>query len=416
MTTGVDQAIGTDQTIGERIELLRRRRGLSRQTLASLVGHSSEWLRQVERKGRQVDRLSTLLRLAEVLQVKDVAAFMGVAVPAPRVDQFTAGAAPDIRAVLLGHRAHSSGAGHPWEDDGRLRDDVAMAWTAWRNSARRWSAVRACLPGLLKRVCGPDTGRADPADLELRAESHRLASAFLHGSGELPLALLAMDRALADARLAGAPLLEAACLCGFGDVLLRLQAPAEAREMCTAAADGLETREDPHGYEWVAARAWLYLTAAEAGAFAQDHHDADRLLDRAAALVDDLERAGPAPELTVRGTVVPVRPVDVAVHQVRVEVVLGRPGKALRLAEHVENVELLDRERQARFYLTLARAHLRESNQPGAVLALMQADRASPEEMRFNVYARRLLKQAIGHDNVTVRHDLSRLAERAGLL
>ncbi|MFB6507204.1 MULTISPECIES: helix-turn-helix domain-containing protein [unclassified Streptomyces] len=65
------------ETIGERIELLRCRRGLSRQTLASVVGHSSEWLRQVERKGRQVDRLSTLLRLADVLQVKEVAAFMG---------------------------------------------------------------------------------------------------------------------------------------------------------------------------------------------------------------------------------------------------------------------------------------------------------------------------------------------------
>lgn len=50
------------------------------------------------------------------------------------------------------------------------------------------------------------------------------------------------------------------------------------------------------------------------------------------------------------------------------------------------------------------------------MLALMPAVRASPEEVRFNVYAQHLLKQAIGQDRITVRHDLYRLAERAGPL
>ncbi|MFF8716548.1 hypothetical protein ACF07T_34715 [Streptomyces sp. NPDC015184] len=107
---------------------------------------------------------------------------------------------------------------------------------------------------------------------------------------------------------------------------------------------------------------------------------------------------------------------DATVHRVRGEVVLGRSSKALRLAEHIDSVDALDREGRARFYLTLTRAHLHQRNQPGAGLALMQADRASPEEIRFNVYAQHLLKQAIGQDSVTVRHDLYRLAERAGLL
>ncbi|MFB7917115.1 helix-turn-helix domain-containing protein [Streptomyces sp. NPDC056061] len=403
------------ETIGERIELLRRRRGLSRQTLASLVGHSSEWLRQVERKGRQVDRLSTLLRLAEVLQVKDVGAFMGAAVPGRSMDEFTVGAAPDIRAALLGHRAAARGGDRGPRDVERLRSEVTEAWRSWRHSARRWSVVRTCLPGLLERVCPPHADRADPEVLRLSAETHRLAATYLHGSGDLSLALLATDRALAEARLASAPLTEAACLRGFGDVLLRLDAPSEARAMCVAAADALEPCDGCPGCPTAAARAWLYLTAAEAAAFAQDHHGAERLLDRAALLVQDVPDRVPAAD-PVRATAAPARPVDVAVHRVRVEVVLGRSGKALRLAEHVDSVEELDREGQARFYLTLARAHLHRRNQPGAVLALMQADRASPEEARFNVYARHLLKQAIGQDSITVRHDLYRLAERAGLL
>ncbi|ROQ68289.1 transcriptional regulator with XRE-family HTH domain [Streptomyces sp. 840.1] len=404
------------ETIGERIELLRRRRGLSRQTLASLVGHSSEWLRQVERKGRGVDRLSTLLRLAEVLQVKDVAAFMGVAVPGRRVDEPTFGAAPDIRAALLGHRAAVRAGGHRPGDIDRLASEVTEAWTWWRQSARRWSAVRTSLPGLLERVCGPHIDRAAPEALRLSAETHRLAAAYLHSSGDLSLALLATDRALAEARLASAPLTEAACLQGFGDVLLRLQAPAEACEMCVTAADALELYDGSPACETTAARVRLYLTAAEAAAFARDHHGAERLLDRAAMLVQDAQDMTSVPSPVPPGTTAPARPVDVAIYRVRVEVVLGRSGKALRLAEHVGSVDTLDREGRARFYLTLARAHLHQRNQPGAVLALMQADRASPEEVRFNVYAQHLLKQAIGQDSVTVRHDLYRLAERAGLL
>ncbi|MER5500525.1 hypothetical protein ACFYXP_37470 [Streptomyces sp. NPDC002466] len=55
-----------------------------------------------------------------------------------------------------------------------------------------------------------------------------------------------------------------------------------------------------------------------------------------------------APDLVPSGTMVPARPVDVAVHRVRGEVVLGRSGKALRLAEHVDSVDALDREGRAR--------------------------------------------------------------------
>ncbi|WP_159043270.1 hypothetical protein [Streptomyces sp. NBRC 110028] len=109
-------------------------------------------------------------------------------------------------------------------------------------------------------------------------------------------------------------------------------------------------------------------------------------------------------------------PVDVAAHRVRVEAVLGRTARALRLAEQVEEVDALHREGRVRFYLTLARAHLQARDQSGAVLALMQADRDCGEEMRYNLYARHLLRQAISQDSVTVRHDLHQLAESAGIV
>lgn len=401
---------GLDMTIGERIELLRRRRGLSRQTLASLVGYSSEWLRQVERKGRQVDRLSTLLRLAQVLHVKDVAAFMGVAVPQGGVEQLTVQGEPDIRAALLcGRTVTSSGAATQPGDIARLRGEVNGAWASWHHSAQRYSLVRARLPGLLARVYGCHAWHSARQALPLSARVHHLASAFLHSSGELPLALLAADRALAEARQAGEALLAAACLRGFGDVLLRLHSPGQVRELCVAEADGLRVHGEIAAAEAAAERAWLCLTAAEAAAFQQDHHEAEWLMDTAEELVEGIGGS----ELR---QATPVTPVDVAAHRVRVEAVLGRTARALRLAEQVEEVDALHREGRVRFYLTLARTYLQARNPSGAVLALMQADRDCGEEMRCNVYARYLLREAISQDSVTVRRDLHQLAEKAGMV
>jgi transcriptional regulator with XRE-family HTH domain len=56
-------------SVGERIAIYRRRRGLSQHALANLVGRSEAWLSQVERGIRHVDRLSIIIRLAQVPKV-----------------------------------------------------------------------------------------------------------------------------------------------------------------------------------------------------------------------------------------------------------------------------------------------------------------------------------------------------------
>jgi transcriptional regulator with XRE-family HTH domain len=56
-------------SVGERIAIYRRRRGLSQLALATMVGRSEAWLSQVERGIRHVDRVSVLIRLAQVLKV-----------------------------------------------------------------------------------------------------------------------------------------------------------------------------------------------------------------------------------------------------------------------------------------------------------------------------------------------------------
>ena len=48
---------------------LRKRRGMSQDALAGLVGVSRSWLSQVKRGIHTVDRLSTLIDLAAVLRL-----------------------------------------------------------------------------------------------------------------------------------------------------------------------------------------------------------------------------------------------------------------------------------------------------------------------------------------------------------
>lgn len=59
-----------DAPLGERIAYFRRRRGYSQVVLAGLVGKSDEWLSQIERGSRDVDRLSAIVALAGALRVE----------------------------------------------------------------------------------------------------------------------------------------------------------------------------------------------------------------------------------------------------------------------------------------------------------------------------------------------------------
>ena len=59
-------------TVGERVARYRRRRGISQEVLAGLLGRSVEWLAQFERGAKELDRLSTLVAIADALGIEPV--------------------------------------------------------------------------------------------------------------------------------------------------------------------------------------------------------------------------------------------------------------------------------------------------------------------------------------------------------
>ncbi|WP_260463341.1 helix-turn-helix domain-containing protein, partial [Streptomyces sp. TRM72054] len=54
-------------TIGERVAWYRRRRGLSQEVLAGLVGRTTDWLSKAENNRIELDRVSVITSLAEAL-------------------------------------------------------------------------------------------------------------------------------------------------------------------------------------------------------------------------------------------------------------------------------------------------------------------------------------------------------------
>ncbi|MEU8286917.1 helix-turn-helix domain-containing protein [Micromonospora sp. NPDC048905] len=139
-------------TIGERVGWYRRRRGLSQEVLAGLIGRTADWLGKVENNRIELDRLSVIKSLAEVLDVS-----LGDLLGEPSLLDWTgdSGTAtvPALRAALMDYRALG-----PFGSDtdaeptsvAVLRKEVGALWDAYQDS--RFGYVTGRLPELLHRA------------------------------------------------------------------------------------------------------------------------------------------------------------------------------------------------------------------------------------------------------------------------
>ena len=87
-------------TVGERVAWYRRRRGMSQEVLAGLIGRTADWLQRAENNRIQLDRLSVIRSLAQVLDVS-----IGDLIGEPMLLDWTADSrtqtVPALRAVLM---------------------------------------------------------------------------------------------------------------------------------------------------------------------------------------------------------------------------------------------------------------------------------------------------------------------------
>ncbi len=395
-------------SLGERIAVHRRRRGLSQVALGRLIGRSESWVSQVERGTRKVDRMSVLGQVAEALGVP-------VADLAPDAPPAVAAAIPSevevLRLALVGHPAlgPALGAGAAARPDGA--DDFGERCdAAWRLvHASRFREAGPALAGLLSDL--ESARRSDVGDrrviAQFTATAYQAAAAILAAAGEADAAWVAGDRASMAAEDTGDPGLLAATQFRLALALLRAGRPQEAMHAAEGAASALENTLANAAPQVISVYGALCLTMAVTAARASDRQGARRHLDRA---TDAARRLG-----SDRNDFdTEFGPTNVALHEVAVAVELGDAGEALDLARGVDPTPL-STERQGRYLVDVARAHAQRRNVTDAVAALLQSEGITPEQTRSHARVKELVSDLLQSPHGRNHADLRSLAARIGL-
>ena len=273
---------------GERIQILRERRGLSRPVLAGLVGMSASWLKGIERGTRLPPRLPLLVKLAEALAVGDVAVLAGIdmdlggaaSVPVASFARIPHDAVPAIREAIRDPML-TIPAGPA--DVAALAARTADAWNLWHQSAQHRTDVGRILPRLVTdaRIAARTAeGRDRRAASAVLADVYALVQHEVVWASEAELTWTAADRAMTAAQDADTP----AALAGAAWTLGMVQRSAGdtdgALMLAREAADLLEPRLEDADDEMRGLYGALQLHAATTAARAGREGDAWRHWDQ----------------------------------------------------------------------------------------------------------------------------------------
>jgi Helix-turn-helix domain len=232
-------------SVGERIAIYRRRRGLSQLALANMIGRSEAWLSQVERGIRHVDPGvgAHQARAGPQGHVEDL---IGQPLSLAPNGGIEFRAIPALRAALTDYEVIPAtfgiamGSG-PVRDLSSLRRNVDQANRLYQ-AAHYEEAGLLCsrLIGDAQRATRELTGDDRRGAFGVLAETYHITAKTLTKVGETELAWIAAERSLPAAQWAEVPLLLAASDYHLGHVFLRASQVEQAVGVAMTAARALE--------------------------------------------------------------------------------------------------------------------------------------------------------------------------------
>jgi len=386
-------------TVGDRIRYWRKRRKLSQQVLAGLVGRSAVWLSQIERGVRPIDKLSILQMLANVLKVElgDLIGAIKLPVNGGAALDPPAGI-PAIRRALL---AVDPPDREPLAHD-RLRERVEQAKKL--RHAGRYEPVGVVVPELLMDARATAAAADASHAWWCLAGAYQVTSALLRTVGEVELAWIAADRGIATAQRSGDPFMVSVSECVLALVLLRAGLLDDAGAVCSDGADRLAPVAGSPLAAWTMWGA-LQLTEAVAAARRQELPHVARLLRDARA---GAKRVGPGPKPYWAA----FGPANVEAYEITIALEAGDVSEALRIADRLDVEELSSPERRAETCVTVAHAHSLRNDDPAAVSMLLEAERHAAQEVRYSVLAHTLVRVCLSRERKSRTPALRALAER----
>ncbi|WP_461120086.1 helix-turn-helix domain-containing protein [Saccharothrix stipae] len=375
-------------TIGERVAWYRRRRGMSQEVLAGLVGRTADWLQKAENNRLELDRLSVIKALAKALDVP-LSDLLGEPTLLDWTSESGTQTMPALRAALMDYSQLSPllAPRQPREvvlsaDD--LQRQVGEIFTAYQ--ASRFGYVTARLPQLLRNAIAASRTH-DGADLQrVRGQlalCYQAAASVLTKLGEADLAWVAAERGLREAEAADDLLVLGSLLRSVAHGLLATGQFAPAVSLVERASDVLRPELQSAGGPLLSVYGSLFLAGAMA---------ASRNGDRAttSAFLGEAQQAADRQGADANHLWTAFGPTNVAIHRVNTAMEFGDVQVALDLGPALDTSGL-PAERQVRHALDLARAYNQRNRVDDALAVVLNAEQIAPEQVRHHFVSRQLV-------------------------
>ncbi len=396
--------------IGNNISAYRRAAGISRQSLAEGIGKSIQWVNGVEQGRLSAERLTDLINIATVVgcRLEDLLG-RPIDTLAPTIPPRTEAVA-EVREVMMRIAIPQlSVASTASLDD--VGNRVAQAWTTWHTSPTAHSALGRVLPGLLSDANAAYL-TADDRRRAARSLSgtYQITRQWLHHLPEGDLAWVAAERAMNTAREADDPHLIALGAWALSASYRRAGQQDEATRLCLSAADELKRRidKDPKATDLIADYGMLHLAAAISAAQSDEdgrawalHRVAEDAARSLGAAYDPWTMFGPG---------------NVEIHGLAISAELGRADSIVEYASRLDIDKVPSVERKTRVLVDTARGYVQRKEDEAAILALLDAERVSAEEVRDSGLVRELLREMLFRDHARARPHVRGLARRCGLI
>ncbi|MEU1624107.1 helix-turn-helix transcriptional regulator [Streptomyces sp. NPDC020096] len=402
----------TNLTIGERVAWYRRRRGISQEVLAGLVGRTVDWLSKAENNRIELDRLSVIKSLADALDVT-----LGDLLAEPTLMDWThesgSKTVPALRSALMNYRQLTPLLGVPTEGEpsplNELRAAVAEVWDAYQESRYGFATRRLplLLADALMAVQSYDGHDREQAH-EIAAMTYQGAAMVLTKLGETDLAWIAADRGLAAAQQTGNPVVTGSLFRSVAHCLLSNGRFDAATQLVGDAADYLRPDLAGSSPEFLSIYGTLFLTGSMAAARAEDRTTTRAYLVEAERIAQQLgEDANHM--WTAFG------PTNVAIHRVATAAELGDIQIAVELGPQIDT-RTLPTERRTRHNLEVARALSSRNRIDDALALILEAEGWAPEQVRSHYLARELVLSWIRNQRTQPNRTMADLAARLHVL
>jgi transcriptional regulator with XRE-family HTH domain len=364
-------------SIGERLRRLRSERGMTQETLAQRAAVSVDLVKKLEQGTRESARLTTLVALADALDVP----MSELTDKRPRLDGGGDRLVLALRDALLSPDLLMVDAAD--EGPAPLVELTAAVERSWAHYwAGRFVDLARALPALIGEARHAHRHLGPPAARVL-AEAYEIAACLLVHLGREDLAAVGAERGIAVAAQGDDELLWAVLHGSYAWALIGQARPAEAEQVAIRAAQRVEPRFTTAAPAQLTVWGGLVLWAM-AGAVEGNRPDLAQeyiSLSRVAAARMDRDR---------HDYQVNFGPTQVAMQTTYAHAVAGRPDQALAAARGVRREDLRTIS-YGRHLLDVAQAHADSRRDDDAVGVLRQAKDLAPVWFRHQVVARSLV-------------------------